>query len=125
MSQPAIAASAPMPFLRRAFDWWLAQVKHALPPTILYEIRTYFVRHHPNVSTVINSRPADVVGHVMLPRKSPHTMPITIVTKHGRAAAGEQLVLSSARGYFCLADPFWPRQTTLSFPYRACRVCCR
>jgi hypothetical protein len=36
MSQPAIAASAPLPFLRRAFDWWLAQVKHALPPTIFF-----------------------------------------------------------------------------------------
>lgn len=36
MSQPAIAASAPMPFWRRAFDWWLAQVKHALPPTIFF-----------------------------------------------------------------------------------------
>jgi Transposase, Mutator family len=24
----------PPPFRRRAFDWWLAQVKHALPPTI-------------------------------------------------------------------------------------------
>src|SRR6516164_2422783 len=34
MSQPAIAASAP--FLRRAFDWWLAQVKHAVPPTIFF-----------------------------------------------------------------------------------------
>jgi hypothetical protein len=24
MSQPALAASAPAPFLRRAFDWWIA-----------------------------------------------------------------------------------------------------
>jgi hypothetical protein len=36
MSQPAIAASASTSFLRRAFDWWLAQVKHALPPTIFF-----------------------------------------------------------------------------------------
>ena len=36
MSQSAIAASAPAPFLCRAFDWWLAQVKHALPPTIFF-----------------------------------------------------------------------------------------
>jgi hypothetical protein len=36
MSQPAVAASVPMPFLRRAFDWWLAQVTHALPPTIFF-----------------------------------------------------------------------------------------
>src|SRR5260370_2137207 len=36
MSQPALAASAPSPFLRRAFDWWIAQVKHALPPTIFF-----------------------------------------------------------------------------------------
>jgi hypothetical protein len=36
MSQPAIAASASTPFLPRAFDWWLAQVKHALPPTIFF-----------------------------------------------------------------------------------------
>jgi hypothetical protein len=26
----------PTPFLRRAFDWWLEQVKHALPPTIFF-----------------------------------------------------------------------------------------
>jgi len=36
MSQPAIAASASPPIWRRAFDWWLAQVKHALPPTIFF-----------------------------------------------------------------------------------------
>ena len=36
MNQPALAASAPAPFLRRAFDWWIAQVKHALPPTIFF-----------------------------------------------------------------------------------------
>jgi hypothetical protein len=32
----ALAASAPAPFLRRARGWWLAQVKHALPPTIFF-----------------------------------------------------------------------------------------
>ena len=32
MSQPAIAASTPTSFLRRAVTWWLAQVEHALPP---------------------------------------------------------------------------------------------
>jgi hypothetical protein len=36
MSHSAIAASAPAPFLRRVFDWWFAQVKHALPPTIFF-----------------------------------------------------------------------------------------
>jgi len=36
MSKSAIAASARAPFPRRAFDWWLAQVEHALPPTILF-----------------------------------------------------------------------------------------
>jgi hypothetical protein len=36
MSQPAIASSVPAPFLRRAFDWWLAQVKHVLLPTIFF-----------------------------------------------------------------------------------------
>ena len=35
MSQPAIA-SAPTPALRRVVAWWLAQVKHALPPTIFF-----------------------------------------------------------------------------------------
>ena len=35
MSQPA-DASAPTPFLRRSFDWLLAQVKHALPATIFF-----------------------------------------------------------------------------------------
>src|SRR6476660_1822273 len=36
MDQPALAASTPVPFPRRAFDWWLAQVKHVLPPTIFF-----------------------------------------------------------------------------------------
>ena len=36
MRQPAIATPAPAPFLRRAFDWWLAQAKQALPPTIFF-----------------------------------------------------------------------------------------
>ena len=36
MSQPAIADIPPMAFLRRAFDWWFAQVKHAVPPTIFF-----------------------------------------------------------------------------------------
>jgi hypothetical protein len=36
MSQPAIAASTSTPLLRRAVTWWLAQVKHALPPTIFF-----------------------------------------------------------------------------------------
>jgi hypothetical protein len=34
MSKTAIGASAPI--LRRAFDWWLAQVRHVLPPTIFF-----------------------------------------------------------------------------------------
>ena len=36
MSQRALVSSAPAPFLRRVFDWWLAQMKHALPPTIFF-----------------------------------------------------------------------------------------
>src|SRR6516165_8683225 len=36
MSQPLVATAGPMPFLRRAFDWWLAQVRHVLPPTIFF-----------------------------------------------------------------------------------------
>src|SRR5258708_39180967 len=36
MNQPALATSARAPFLRRALDWWPAQVKHALPPTIFF-----------------------------------------------------------------------------------------
>jgi hypothetical protein len=36
MSQLTLATSAPAPLLRRAFDWWLAQVQHALPPTIFF-----------------------------------------------------------------------------------------
>ena len=35
MSQPA-ATTAPAPILRRAFDWWLTQVKHTLPPAIFF-----------------------------------------------------------------------------------------
>jgi hypothetical protein len=38
MSQPAIATPAPMTFLRRAFDWWLAQMNVVLPPTIFFFI---------------------------------------------------------------------------------------
>ena len=38
MSQPAIAASTPTALLRRAVIWWLAQMKHALPPTIFFFI---------------------------------------------------------------------------------------
>ena len=34
MSQFALAVSIPV--LRRVFDWWLAQMKHALPPTIFF-----------------------------------------------------------------------------------------
>src|SRR6516165_8466622 len=36
MNQPAIAVSAPTLGLRRAIDWWLAQVRHVLPPTIFF-----------------------------------------------------------------------------------------
>jgi hypothetical protein len=36
MDQPALATSTPAPFLRRAFEWWLAQMKHVLPPTIFF-----------------------------------------------------------------------------------------
>ena len=36
MSQPSIAASAPSSLLRRVLTWWLAQVTHALPPTIFF-----------------------------------------------------------------------------------------
>ena len=38
MSETAAVASTPSPLLRRAFDWWLAQVQHALPPTIFFFI---------------------------------------------------------------------------------------
>ena len=34
-SGPA-ASEAPAPLLRRAFDWWLVQVKHVLPPTVFF-----------------------------------------------------------------------------------------
>ena len=34
-SVPA-ASGAPAPLWRRAFDWWLVQVKHVLPPTIFF-----------------------------------------------------------------------------------------
>jgi hypothetical protein len=36
MSHPALAAAASTLFMRRAFDWWIAQVRHALPPTIFF-----------------------------------------------------------------------------------------
>jgi hypothetical protein len=34
--EPALTASAPTPVLRRVFGWWLAQLKHVLPPTIFF-----------------------------------------------------------------------------------------
>jgi hypothetical protein len=36
MNQPAISPPTPTPLLWRAVTWWLAQVKHALPPTIFF-----------------------------------------------------------------------------------------
>jgi hypothetical protein len=36
MNRPAIAASTPLGFVQRTVTWWLAQVKHALPPTIFF-----------------------------------------------------------------------------------------
>ena len=30
------ASGAPPPLWRRAFDWWLVQIKHVLPPTIFF-----------------------------------------------------------------------------------------
>lgn len=38
MSQPALAADIPKQLPRRAFDWWLVQVKHMLPPTVFFFI---------------------------------------------------------------------------------------
>src|SRR3954470_8707609 len=38
MSQRTMAASAPTSLLRRIVTWWLAQVRHALPPTIFFFI---------------------------------------------------------------------------------------
>ena len=40
MSQPAFAPPAPVPFLRRAFDWWLEQVKHVHPPQGAFDAPT-------------------------------------------------------------------------------------
>src|SRR6188472_1881161 len=34
--EPALTASAPAPFLHRIAGWWLAQVKHVLPPTVFF-----------------------------------------------------------------------------------------
>src|SRR6476620_3983227 len=36
MSRPAITSATPTGLVRRAFSWWLAQVRHALPPTIFF-----------------------------------------------------------------------------------------
>lgn len=36
MSQPVLAAAASTLILRRAFHWWVAQVRHAFPPTIFF-----------------------------------------------------------------------------------------
>jgi hypothetical protein len=36
MRQPALVVSARARIVRRAFNWWLAQMKRALPPTIFF-----------------------------------------------------------------------------------------
>ena len=36
MSPPTMAAPTPTPLLRRVATWWLAQMRHALPPTIFF-----------------------------------------------------------------------------------------
>ncbi len=36
MSQPAITASSLTKLVRRAINWWFAQVRHALPPTLFF-----------------------------------------------------------------------------------------
>ena len=38
MNQPNVSVSAPVSFPRRAFDWWLVQMRHVLPPTIFFFI---------------------------------------------------------------------------------------
>ena len=38
MSQPNVSVSAPVSFPHRAFDWWLVQMRHVLPPTIFFFI---------------------------------------------------------------------------------------
>jgi len=38
MNQSGIAVPAPTLALRRAFEWWYAQAKHALPPTVFFFI---------------------------------------------------------------------------------------
>src|SRR4030095_10639303 len=35
-SSTRAASEAPLPLWRRAFDWWLVQVKHVLPPTVFF-----------------------------------------------------------------------------------------
>src|SRR6476646_10917092 len=35
-SSVSAASGAPPPFWRRAFDWWLVQIKHVLPPTSFF-----------------------------------------------------------------------------------------
>jgi magnesium-transporting ATPase (P-type) len=36
MNQPATLDVATVPLLRRAFDWWLTQVRHVIAPTIFF-----------------------------------------------------------------------------------------
>src|SRR5262247_853133 len=38
MSQSNVSVSAPVSFPHRAFDWWLVQMRHVLPPTIFFFI---------------------------------------------------------------------------------------
>jgi hypothetical protein len=35
-SSGPVVSEVPAPFWRRAFDWWLAQLKHLLPPTLFF-----------------------------------------------------------------------------------------
>ena len=36
MSSVGVTSEAPAPLWRRAFDWWLVQLKHVLPPTVFF-----------------------------------------------------------------------------------------
>ena len=38
MNHPNVSVSAPVSFPRRAFDWWLVQMRHVLPSTIFFFI---------------------------------------------------------------------------------------
>src|SRR5216683_7208865 len=110
MSQPALAASPPAPFLRRAFDWWIAQVKHALPPTIFFFVGFNLILWTKRL--ILEAVPMPISSHVRarVPVTSPQPpdrvrAPPVLHLEEPAASCHQQLTTVHRRGRE-LVDPF-------------------